>query len=102
VQQALEDQVAEWRLAELVTPNDRQQALPSLLQEVAEGDVGVRHGPGPVAVEQPGHTGDAPSPLARAHAQTHAAADGVDSAGADLDDPTAHRAARRPPALAQQ
>src|SRR5690606_639469 len=102
VQQALEDQVAEWRLAELVTPTDRQQALPSLLQEVAEGDVGVRHGPGPVVVEQPGHTGDAPSPLARAHAQTHVAADVVDGAGADLDDRPDHVGAGRQLALADQ
>src|SRR5690606_17429016 len=61
-----------------------------------------RHGPGPVVVEQPGHTGDAPSPLTRAHAQTHVAADVVDGAGADLDDRPDHVGAGRQLALADQ
>src|SRR5215210_4873575 len=78
VEQPLEDPVVEPRLAELVAVEDRPDALPALLEEVAQRRVRLEGVDLLDAVEDAGGPVDAEPALARAHAEAQAAADVVE------------------------
>src|SRR4029079_1968191 len=78
VEQALEDPVVEPRLAQLVAVEDGVDALPALLEEVAQR-LGRLLAVEPVdRVEDPRRAVDAEAALARAHAEPHRAADVIE------------------------
>src|SRR4051794_4806209 len=78
VEQALEDPVVEPRLAQLVAVEDRPDALPALLQEVAQGVVRLDRVEMLDAVQDPGRPVDAEPALAWPHPEAQRAADVVE------------------------
>src|SRR3954464_4111964 len=78
VEHALEDPVVQPRLAQLVAVEDRPDALPALLQEVAQRVVGLDRVELLDAVQDAGRAVDAKAALARPHAKTQRAADVVE------------------------